>query len=144
MISDFFFSSRSSASRVDYAGLVLRFIGGGSVLYAHGYGKFQKLFSEETIMFVNPFGIGESATFTIVMIAEFICAALVIIGLFTRVATIPLIINMAFIFFVIHKTDDFATKELPFLYLSIWIAIFLLGPGKHSLDRLINKKKSTV
>lgn len=144
MKSEFLFSSGTSASRVDLAGLILRLVVASSVLYGHGLFKFQKVLGGGDIDFVNFLGLGMKTTFIIVMFAEFICAAMVVIGLFTRIALIPLLINMAYIVFVIHKADDFGSKELPLIYLAVWFALFMLGPGKYSLDRMIRSRKNTV
>lgn len=145
MKKDFFFSSGSKLLNIDFATLILRFAFAGSLLYGHGLVKLNKLFfSDEAIQFVEFMGLGPKPTFTIVMFAEFFCAALVAIGLLTRFALVPLIINMAYIVFVIHGQDDFAARELPVLYLAAFVAIMLIGPGKHSVDRLINRKKTTV
>ena len=40
-------------------------------------------------------------------------------------------------FFVIHGNDPFSLKELAFVYLVIFILMYIAGPGKFSLDRLI-------
>lgn len=144
MKSDFLFSSGTSASRVDLASLILRLLVASSLLYGHGLSKFQKFVSGEVIEFVNLFGIGMKTTYGIVMFAEFVCAAMVVIGLFTRIALIPLIINMGYIVLVIHSTDDFGSKELPLIYLAVFLALMLIGPGQYSADRMIRARKSTV
>jgi len=144
MKSDFLFSSGSSSSRVDIASLILRLVVASSILYGHGLSKFQKVLEGGDIEFVNFLGLGMNTTFIIVVFAEFICAALTVIGLFTRIALIPLLINMAYIVFVVHKADDFGSKELPLIYLAVWFALFMLGPGKYSLDRMIRNRKNTV
>lgn len=144
MKSNFLFSSTSSILRIDYALLILRFAVAGSMVYAHGFGKFQKIITGEEIQFVDPFGLGPVVTFSMVMFAEFICASLIALGLFTRIALVPLIINMAYIVFVHHGADGFGSQELPFIYLAVFVALFLTGPGKHSFDRLIKRVKSTV
>lgn len=144
MKSEFLFSSGTSTSRVDLAGLILRLVAGGSMLYGHGLAKFQKVIAGGDIEFVNFMGMGMKTTYTLVMFAEFICAVLLVIGLFTRIALIPLVITMAYVVFVVHKADEFGSKELPLIYLAAFFALFLLGPGKYSLDRMIRSRKNTV
>lgn len=138
------FSSGTSTRLLDWASLLLRIIGALALMYGHGWGKLDKVMSGADLEFVNPFGIGSGVTFHIVMFAEFFCAALVLIGLLTRIALIPLLINFLFIAFVIHGSDPFAVKEMGLLYLGIFGTLMLLGPGKHSVDRLINKRVSKV
>ena len=50
---------------------------------------------------------------------------------------IPMIFTMGVAFFVIHGNDPFSLKELAFVYLVIFILMYIAGPGKFSLDRLI-------
>jgi putative oxidoreductase len=70
-----------------------------------------------------------------VIFAELICAVLVALGLFTRMATVPLIITMAVAFFVAHGADPFAKKELAFLYMTGFLGLFFTGPGDFSVQR---------
>lgn len=144
MKNELLFTSGASNNSLDFASLALRIIAGGAMFYSHGIGKFQKLFSDQAIQFADPFGLGAAATFNLVVFAEFLCAGLIIIGLFTRFALIPLVINMAYIVFVFHAADDFAAKEIAVLYLVMYAAILLIGPGKYSLDRLIKKRPETI
>lgn len=138
------FSSGTSTFGVDLAALTMRLIGGGALIGAHGLFKFQKVLSGEEIQFLDPIGIGDVASFHIAMIAEFICASLIVLGLFTRVALIPLILLMLTIVLQVHGADPFAKQELPLMYLSVFFALFLLGPGRFSLDRLIKSRKKTI
>lgn len=139
-----YFSSGTTTMNVDVAALILRIIAGGFMLYGHGLGKFQKFFSDEAIQFVDPFGISATATLGLVVFAEFVCAFFIIVGLMTRISTIPLIITMLYAGFVIHGGDGFREKELSLFYTAVFIAIFLIGSGKYSLDRLIRKRRTTV
>lgn len=138
------FSSGTTTTGVDLAALVMRLAAAGSLIGAHGLFKFQRVISGEEIQFLDPMGIGDVATFHVAMVIEFICAALVVLGLFTRAALIPLILMMTTIVLKVHGADPFGKQELPLLYLVIFFALFLLGPGRYSLDRLIKPRKKTV
>ncbi|MEN6618999.1 MAG: DoxX family protein [Rikenellaceae bacterium] len=39
--------------------------------------------------------------------------------------------------FVTHAADPFQVKELALIYLIVFITLFLLGPGRYSLDHLV-------
>ena len=86
---------------------------------------------------MNFMGLGEETSLMLVVFAEFLCALLLVVGLFTRLATIPLIFTMCVALFVVHIADPFSDKEASILYLVPYLVIFLLGPGKFSLDFLI-------
>lgn len=117
----------------DWAALLLRIVGGGFML-THGIPKLMKVFSGD-LSFGNPIGIGEEASLILTVFAEFICAALVLIGFKTRLATIPLIITMLVAALIVHGSDPFGDKEMALIYLIIYAAIYALGPGKYSIDK---------
>lgn len=126
----------------DYGLLILRLVMGLSMFYGHGLGKWERLFGAEEIKFADPFGLGPVISLALVVFAEVICALLVSLGLFTRLSTIPLIITMATAFFVAHLDDPFGRQEKVILFGFAFLAIFLMGPGKYSLDNYFTSKKS--
>jgi len=93
-----------------------------------------KLFSGN-MEFADPIGIGAAASLVLTVIGEAICPMLIILGVKTRLATIPVIITMFVAGFIYHAKDDIATKEKAILYLIGFIAIGLMGAGKLSFDR---------
>ena len=119
--------------------LILRVGAGGMMIYAHGWGKLTKF--AETTQFVDPFGIGPKATFGLVIGAEVLCAALVVLGLATRIATIPLIVAMSYAAFIHHASDAFADKEKALLFLTAYAALLLTGPGRFSVDALFARRR---
>lgn len=138
------FSSGTTLSNVDLTSLILRVAAGSFMIYGHGAGKFSKFFSDEAIEFIDPFGISATATLGLVIFAEVICAVLVIFGLMTRWALIPLMLTMLYAVFVAHGDDPFRQKEMGLLYFFIFVALMLLGPGKYSLDRMLRKRRETI
>lgn len=118
----------------DWAALILRVIFCGLLLYNHAFVKFA-LFRDNPESFPDPLGFGAAPSFYLVMFAEMICGALVMLGLFTRPALIPLIITMTVALLRIHWENEITDKELPLLYLAVYGAIFMLGPGRFSVDR---------
>ena len=69
---------------------------------------------------------------------EGIGGLLLILGLFTRAITIPLITTMIVAFFLVNLEKGFAASnfgiEVPLAYISILILLFSFGPGKFSID----------
>jgi putative oxidoreductase len=117
----------------DVAVLLLR-IGAAALIMTHGIPKLMRIL-DGNFNFGDPLGLGPTLSLILVTFAEAFCAILVLMGLFTRVALIPLIINMTVIVFVAHADDPFGRKELPLLFLINFIVLFFTGPGKYSLDK---------
>lgn len=118
--------------------LILRASAGGLML-THGIPKLMKLVHGDT-SFADPFGIGALPSFILAIFAEVICSTLIILGIGTRLATIPLIITMAVAAFMVHASDSLAVKEMALLYLVLFITILVYGSGKFALGGLISGK----
>lgn len=119
--------------------LILRVLVGITML-THGLAKLTS-FSELSETFPDPIGLGRVLSLMLIIGAEVGCSLFIIVGAFTRLATIPLIFSMLVVIFVVHGSDPFQmVKELPLLYLGIYILLFFSGAGKISLDTLISRK----
>lgn len=105
------------------------------MIYGHGFGKLMNVFSGN-FQFLDPIGLGPEVSLVLAAFAEGICAFLILIGFWTRLASLFLIINMAVALFFVHLPagDTFGDIEVLLFYLLSWIVIFLLGPGKYSID----------
>ena len=115
-------------------GLAFFRIAVSAMMLTHGLTKFQKLISGN-FEFGDPIGIGAAPSLFLVVIGEFICPLLIIIGFKTRLSAIPTAITMAVAVFIAHGADPFDHKEIALLYLVAFVTIILVGPGKFSLDR---------
>jgi putative oxidoreductase len=132
------FSTRTSENALAFATLVFRVGAGSLIMIVHGLDKIMH-FAQKAHKFADPFHIGSTTSLSLVVFAEFFCAAFIILGLFTRLACIPLIIAMAVALFSIHKGDFFGAGESAGLFLTCFLALLFTGPGKVSLDSLIAK-----
>ncbi len=124
---------------VDGAALVIRIVFCGLMVYNHWF-MHLSLFSESPDSFPDPLGIGAVATYYIVIISEGLCATFVLLGLFTRWALLPLLAVMLVATVQVHWNNSMSEKELPLLYLAVFATIWLLGPGKYSLDAQVLKR----
>jgi putative oxidoreductase len=124
--------------------LILRLIFGLVLIYGHGFEKMAVILSGQEIQFMDPIGIGASTSYYMAAFAEGVCAILLILGLFSRIATLILSINflVIFIFHAFIVGDGFAILELRYFYLFSFIALTLTGPGKFSLDYLLFNRKN--
>lgn len=132
----------SASKRVDIALLILRIAFGGSMLVGHGWGKLMRLFSGEPIEFGDPYGLGPATSLILATFAEFLCSILVMLGLLTRWALIPLIITMLTVVFLVHFGDPYSRVEKGILFLAPFVALMLTGPGAYSLDAIWQKQRT--
>lgn len=75
---------------------------------------------------------------------EALGVVLLILGLGTRLISIPLMITMVVAIITVHFANGFEAGEngyeIPLYYLLMLLTLLILGPGKASLDELIRKK----
>ena len=116
----------------DWSLLILR-IGFAGMMLTHGIPKINMLF-ESPIKFADPLGLGETTTLILTIIGEVVAPVLILIGFKTKLASIPAIITMVVAAFMVHANDPIDVKEKALLYLIAFIAIFLQGAGKYSVD----------
>lgn len=120
--------------------LIIR-LGAGGMMLTHGIPKIGRLFGEGPVKFADPFGLGSEISLGMAIFAEVICAVLVMIGFKTRLATIPLILTMLTAAFYAHWNDPFGRKELPLLYICVFLGILAFGAGKYAMDHLVKNRK---
>lgn len=120
--------------RIEIGLLILR-LSSAAMLLTHGIPKFQKLIGGGEIEFGDPIGIGPVPSLFLTVVGEFVCPILIIIGFKARFAAIPAAITMAVAAFIVHSDDPFGSKEKALLFLTCFVAIIFLGPGKFSIDR---------
>lgn len=124
----------------DLGMLILRVSAGLFMIYGHGWVKVTRW---ETLskQFLDLFGLGSGISLALAIFAEVVCAAAVALGLFTRVAVIPLIVTMLVAALIHHGADPFGKKELALLYAAVFAMIGLAGAGRFSLDRVVRGKR---
>jgi putative oxidoreductase len=121
----------------DFGVLILR-AGISCLMLTHGYAKLSG-FLDGNRSFADPIGIGEELSYVLTIFAEFVCSILVILGLFTRAALIPLLITMIVVVFIVHGPDPFDKKEQAVSFLITYLTLFFTGPGKFSIDSKLYK-----
>jgi putative oxidoreductase len=125
----------------DTALLLLRVWHGAALLVLHGWGKLIN-YSTLAPKFADPFGIGKSPSLMLAIFAEVLCAALLVVGLFTRVAALMAAITMGVAFWFAHggRLTGPGNGEMAFLFLGVYLALFIAGGGKYSLDAKLGAK----
>ena len=133
------FNPGNYSTKINLILFLLRFAV-GIFMFLHGIGKFSKLFGDALIKFADPMGLGVTTSLALTVFAEVFCSVLLIFGLGTRLAAIPLLITMLVAAFIVHGADGFGKQELPLLYSIIYLTISIAGAGKISIDYRIYQK----
>jgi putative oxidoreductase len=129
-------STNYSTGAFNTAMLLLRLVA-GVLMLQHGYEKLTH-FDATAHDMIDFMGIGQKASTVLVIFSEFFCSALLIIGLFTRFACIPLIITMVVAMWKVHH-NDYLHEDTVSLYIAAYLTLLLVGPGKISVDSMIGK-----
>ncbi len=74
--------------------------------------------------------------------AEFVAGVLLIVGLFTRLASLITIGTFAYIAFFIGNGKFWMEDQHPFMFVLFGVLFFFTGPGAASLDEVLSKKKN--
>jgi len=121
--------------------LVLRVAFGASMLFAHGLPKMKTIIEGKASSFLDPVGLGSVFSLYLATFAELVCAAAIIVGLYTRFAAVILAVNMAVaVYFLYTQNPQWSNLELAFLYLLGFAVIAITGAGNASVDKLIGWK----
>ncbi|MBR5476461.1 MAG: DoxX family protein [Bacteroidaceae bacterium] len=115
--------------------LAARFIFGLTFL-SHGLYKWVA-FESLALSFPDPLGVGSTISLLLILFAEVICSIAFIVGFMYRLLMIPMIFAMLMAVFVIHSGDPLATRELAIIYLTIFVIMYITGPGNFSVDAAI-------
>lgn len=134
-------------SSVDAGLLALRLCVFLSMFIKHGYEKVAT-FSQMVPNFPDPLHIGSGASLFCAMIADSICSLLIVIGLATRLAALYSFVILFVAWALVHHFIFLGPREdhgqVIWLYLSGLIAIFITGPGRYSVDYLLQKKTPQI
>ena len=129
--------------RIDFSsiGLLILRLGIGGYMLTHGWRKFLNLIAWDIPQQFDPIGLGPTPSYLLIVFAEFLCALLVMAGLATRLAAIPLVVAMGVAAFVAHGADPWTmaaatngSKQPALMFLSVFLALVFTGAGGYSLD----------
>jgi putative oxidoreductase len=115
----------------------------GLLFLSTGWGKVHSL-DKVTHFFETLHIPAPGLNAVVVGYSELICGALLVLGLFTRLATFPLIMSMIVAILTAKLADLHGLFDLvgfdEFTYLCVLVMIAVIGPGKVSLDRLLAQR----
>ena len=110
----------------------------GVLFFMHGLDKMMN-FSALSDTFPVVLGFGSYMSLMVAVFCEFCCSLFLIAGLLQRLTLIPMIVSMGVAFFDIHDAM-MPEGELALIYFIIFIILFVTGPGRYSLDYVIDNR----
>ena len=137
MIYNYLFPQYLRGKGVSLLILVVRIVF-GVLFFTHGLDKMMN-FSQLSVTYPSVFGLGSYATLMLAIFCEFACSIFLITGTLTRIILITMVVSMAVAFFDIHD-GMMPDGELSLIYLIVFFVLFVTGPGRYSVDYLIDRK----
>jgi putative oxidoreductase len=137
----------ASLGRLKGVALLLGRLAVGLVFLSTGWGKVHNV-EKVTEFFTSLHIPAPGLNAVVVGWSELLCGAALVIGLFTRLATIPLIVSMIVAILTAKRGDIHGFFDLiafeETTYLLVLVMIAILGPGSISIDHLLAKKYGRV
>ena len=130
------FSHQLFNNSFEWAILILRVIPSFYMFYYHGLKKISSTASWEWLgkAAMSSIGIEFGYVFFgfLAALSEGVLVWLVFFGIFTRLSSLFIILTMFFA--SVYHLADGDSAESALIYLTIYLVIFILGPGRYSLD----------
>ncbi len=121
-------STQQTLPRIDLGLFFLRIAGSLLLLYVHGLPKIVH-FSEELTRIEDPFGFGPYFSLIPAIVAEVICPILILFGVATRLACVPIVAVLLVAMLVVHPGWSIAEGQFGWLLLIIFTTLAITGPG---------------
>jgi putative oxidoreductase len=112
------------------------------LIWRHGASKVPALVAHP-VEFLDPLGLGPAVSLALATFAECVCTSALALGILSRLACVPLVINFAVIVFVLHGAQVPGDRgELALLFLVAFTALLVTGPGRYSLDERFGRERT--
>ena len=118
----------SQPPRVNAGLFFLRLTGCLLLLHVHGLPKVFH-FSEELTRIEDPFGLGPYMSLIPAIFAEVVCPIFILLGIFSRLACLPIIGVLLVAMVFVHPGWSIAEGQFGWLLLIIFTTLAITGPG---------------
>jgi putative oxidoreductase len=102
----------------------------------HGMKKFQVSKGEKEHV-PNPFNLPDKLNAAMAAISDTVIPLFVVIGLGSRLIVIPIICVTGIGYFVVHRKDSAAIRDVPYMYTLSFLFLLILGFGTFSVDHYL-------
>lgn len=118
-----------AVDRSDWALLFLRISGSLLLLTVHGLPKLLD-WQGELGKIEDPLGLGAAVTLSLAIFAEVLCPLLIILGPFTRLATLPILTVLLVSLALVHPEWSLGEGQFAWLLAIIFTTLLIGGPGR--------------
>ncbi len=136
-------SALGALRRVSWLAPLLGRFAVGLLFLSTGWGKVHSL-DKVTQFFIQLKIPMPALNAVVVAYSELVCGALLVVGLLTRLATVPLIVSMVVAILTAKLADIHGLFDLvgadEFTYLCVLIMLAVIGPGTASLDHVLFRR----
>lgn len=129
----------SQPPRINAGLFFLRLTGCLLLMHVHGLPKVF-YFSEELTHIEDPFGLGPLMSLLPAIFAEVICPIFILIGVFTRIACLPIIGVLLVAMVFVHPEWSIAEGQFGWMILIIFTTLAITGPGEWRINVHNNKE----
>jgi putative oxidoreductase len=128
-----------TTTATDFALCWLRITGCVVLFFAHGMPKLLH-YEHELGAIEDPFGIGRQLTLMLAIFAEVLCPVSIVLGVFTRLATLPVLFLLAVSVFFVHPEWSWAEGQFAWLLIIIFSTILIAGSGRLALAVSVTRR----
>ena len=131
------------ARKLDWLPLLLVRLSLAAVFVPSGWGKLHDL--EKVTGFFTELGIpAPHLNAVVVAVSELVCGSLLLVGLLSRLAAVPLVISMTIAIITAKRADLGGVVDLfavdEFIYVVMAIVMIVIGAGALSVDGLVARR----
>jgi putative oxidoreductase len=116
--------------------LIFRVLLSVELFGVHGLKKF-RLKDGQREKEPNPFNLPDKLNTILAGLSDKIMPFAVMLGIFTRLAVLPIIGVTAIGYFVVHRKDNAEIRDVPYMYTLSFLLLLFLGAGTYSVDHYL-------
>ncbi|AZF52787.1 DoxX family protein [Pseudomonas sp. R4-34-07] len=124
----------NETKKQDVGLLFLRVSGALFLLWVHGLPKLLN-YSDQLKLIEDPFHLGAPTTLLLAIFAEVLCPLLIIAGVWTRLACLPILAVLVIALLVVHPEWTLFEGQFGWLLMIIFTSILIAGPGSLRLGQ---------
>jgi putative oxidoreductase len=122
--------------------LYLRVTGSVLVLLVHGLPKAMH-YTSQAAAIEDPLHIGKTLTLCFAIFGEVFCPLLMIAGIGTRVAALPILLITLMALAVVHRDWTLEQGQFAWMLLIIFGTVAIAGAGRYRISALLGSRSST-